>query len=130
MAATEDVEDDDEAGPGLFVSRDAAAAEDDTEEGFIDDDDVDELLLLSAGLDSGFSFSLSESESLSEDSLSLDESLLSLLESLFTASLFLLFDLLFVAAFSALVGAEMSFSVLFLPPGGLPTLPELGLPRT
>ena len=118
--------DDEEEGPGCLFDED--------DEGFTEDKvDTELLLLLSLGFcDSDLdSFSLSESESLSDDSLSLDESLLSLLESLLAAaaSLFLLlFDLLFVAA---LVSAEMSFSVLFLPvPGGLPTFPELGLPRT
>ena len=90
------------------------------------DDELDELLLLSVGFHSDISFSLSELESLSDDLLSLEELLLSLLESLLAASLFLLFDFLLVAAFSALVGAEMSFSVLFLPAGDLPTLPLAG----
>ena len=78
------------------------------------DDEFDELLLLSVGFHSDISFSLSELESLSDDLLSLEELLLSLLESLLAASLFLLFDFLLVAAFSALVEAEMSFSLLFL----------------
>ena len=90
------------------------------------DDEFDELLLLSVGFHSDISFSLSELESLSDDLLSLEELLLSLLESLLAALLFLLFDFLLVAAFSALVEAEMSFSVLFLPAGDLPTLPLAG----